>query len=53
MNLKLNGFYYFIDVGVGVYGVHVTVGGITEILVATTSKDELEELDFMISYENP
>ncbi len=35
------------------YEVHVTVDGMTEIQVATTSKDELEELDFVISYENP
>ena len=33
--------------------VQVTVGGTTEIQVATTSKDELEELNFVISYENP
>jgi len=48
-----NGFYYFIDVEVDIYEVHVIYNGITKIQVATASKDELTELDFMISYENP
>ena len=48
-----NGFYYFIDVEVEMYEVRVLVGGITEIQVATTSKNELEELDFVISNANP
>jgi hypothetical protein len=48
-----NGFYYFIDIEIGMYEVHVTFGGITEIQVATASKDELTELDFVIDYEIP
>jgi hypothetical protein len=47
-----NGFFYFIDIDVGMYEVRVIYGGITEIQVATASKDELTELEFVIEYEN-
>ena len=48
-----NGFFYFIDIEVGVYEVHVFFDGMTEIQIATTSKDELTEVNFEIEYELP
>jgi parallel beta-helix repeat protein len=46
-----NGFYYFIDIPEDDYEVHVIVDSIREIKVATASKNDLTELDFVINYE--
>jgi len=48
-----NDFYYFIDIAEGDYEVHVLYNDSTEIQVATTSKNELEEVDFELSYDLP